>query len=176
MTKTQILQIVGYSSTGKTTFITQLIKRIKGEGKSISVIKSARLHPYDFTRKDSDVFMLSGADISSVIFEDITQISLGRQLNLEKLIDILTKISVLDLILIEGFKDYSFDKVLFLSINEDEWESLLKLQNIKYIYMPKEIEFKGFRKQEDTFKHLEDLIFTDMDTLVEKILKGTYIG
>ncbi|MHA1259457.1 MAG: molybdopterin-guanine dinucleotide biosynthesis protein B [Candidatus Heimdallarchaeaceae archaeon] len=47
MTKTQILQIVGYSSTGKTTFITQLIKRIKGEGKSISVIKSARLHPYE---------------------------------------------------------------------------------------------------------------------------------
>ncbi|MHA1668556.1 MAG: molybdopterin-guanine dinucleotide biosynthesis protein B [Candidatus Heimdallarchaeaceae archaeon] len=176
MTKTQILQVVGYSSTGKTTFITQLIKRIKGEGKSISVIKSARLHQYDFTRKDSDVFMLSGADISTVIFEDITQISLGRQLNLEKLIDILTKITVLDLILIEGFKDYSFDKILFLSMNEDEWESLLKLQNIKYIYIPKEIGFKGFRKQEDTFKLRKDLFFTDMDALVEKILKEAYIG
>ncbi len=66
----KIIQIVGSSNSGKTTFIKNLIPELKKKG-NVAVIKHLGDHTYNIEEgKDTTVFFDAGADISVGIDSD----------------------------------------------------------------------------------------------------------
>ena len=65
--KAKVISFTGYSGSGKTTFILKLIKKLKGRGLKLAVIKHDA-HEFDIDKegKDSYEYFENGADIVSV--------------------------------------------------------------------------------------------------------------
>ena len=104
-----VLGFAAYSGTGKTTLIEKIIPRLKEEGLTLAVIKhDAHGLKFDKEGKDSWRFSHAGADYSIVNGPEQSAIFVSRALSLEEAIG---RIADVDLILIEGYKTGSFDKV-----------------------------------------------------------------
>ncbi|WML54434.1 molybdopterin-guanine dinucleotide biosynthesis protein B [Neobacillus sp. PS3-12] len=132
--ETPILQVVGYQNSGKTTLITQLIKMLKEMGYRVGTLKHHGHDGdalYDDTNKDTNQHCSSGAVVTGVISKGQLQITNGDNFSLEKLLEMYRAFS-LDIIMIEGFKNESFPKVLLLRTPEDE-KLLYELNNIVFV-------------------------------------------
>ncbi len=119
----KIIDVIGYSGSGKTFFITNTIKSLKEKlGFKVAVIKNVKHHPIDKIGKDSYLFRENGA-VYSVIqnnnFE--TAIFINRkESNIRELIEWL-KIgpNKINLLLTEGFRNFHHPTVLCVSKFED---------------------------------------------------------
>ncbi len=109
-----IIGFVGFSGSGKTTILTQVIKKLKQKGLEIAVIKHTH-HHFDIDKpgKDSYRFRESGANQVIVgskkrfaLMVELTQDEPDLNLLMSKL-----DISKLDLILFEGFKHEAYPKI-----------------------------------------------------------------
>jgi molybdopterin-guanine dinucleotide biosynthesis protein MobB len=106
----KIIQVTGRSNTGKTTFIKALIPVLNTKGK-VAVIK--HLGDHDFlldTGKDTTGFFLAGAEISAGIDNNKAVIAL-RNNSLDAMLALL-KSQGMDFVIIEGFKQRSFKKIV----------------------------------------------------------------
>ena len=137
MCEPYIFQIVGYSKTGKTTIIEELVESLQRKDYTVFTIKSARTHIYEYSTKDSDRFMKSGAVASAVFFDNLTQISFQKQYRIESIIQNVVQTTKCDLVIIEGFKDLSYPKVLLWS-EEILENNVLDYTTIRYLYSPAE--------------------------------------
>ena len=139
-----ILQIVGYSNSGKTTLITEIIQELKDKNRKVAVIKSARMH--EFSRdnnKDSSRFIAYGADNVAVMFENGVKMYMPTSMNIRKIIDIISISVDPDIILMEGFKKGTYDKILLWSDKLNENVTEFNLRNLKAIYNPNGTEIKN---------------------------------
>jgi molybdopterin-guanine dinucleotide biosynthesis protein MobB len=106
----KIIQVVGSSNSGKTTFIKNLIPELKKIG-NVAVIKHLGDHTYHIEEgKDTTVFFDSGADISVGIDSHKAVIAL-RTNTLEDIFGMLFD-QGMDFAIIEGFKQRSFPKIV----------------------------------------------------------------
>ena len=115
MAKSKIIGISGYSGSGKTTTIINLIKFFKKSGIKIGIVKHAH-HNFDVDvpGKDSYRFRENGADevfVSSArrtvhIAENID----GNELTFNEVIEKIQR-SKLDLVIVEGYKHEKFKKI-----------------------------------------------------------------
>jgi molybdopterin-guanine dinucleotide biosynthesis protein MobB len=106
----KIIQITGLSNTGKTTFITNLIPELNRLGR-VAVIKHLGDHEYLLEKgKDTTGFYEAGAEISAGIDSDKSVIAL-RDNSLDTILA-LFRIQGMDYVIIEGFKDRSFKKIV----------------------------------------------------------------
>ena len=106
----KIIQIIGNSNSGKTTFIQNLIPEFKKKG-SVAVIKHLGDHIYTIEEgKDTTIFFNSGADISVGIDSDKTVIMI-HQNTLDNALGNLFDLGM-DFVIIEGFKKQSFPKIV----------------------------------------------------------------
>ncbi|GIR92750.1 MAG: hypothetical protein CM15mP93_09370 [Thiotrichaceae bacterium] len=113
--KSKIIGISGYSGSGKTTTIINLIKFFKKSGIKIGIVKHAH-HNFDVDvpGKDSYRFRENGADevfVSSArrtvhIVENID----GNELTFNEVIEKIQR-SKLDLVIVEGYKHEKFKKI-----------------------------------------------------------------
>ena len=113
------LPVIGfsaYSGTGKTTLLTQLIPLLKTAGLRLGVIKHAH-HNFEIDHRRKDSFKLRHAGTQQMLIASETCVAKikeihphDRQINLEDLLYELD-FETLDLILVEGFKHYSFPKI-----------------------------------------------------------------
>lgn len=132
----KIIQVAGYSNSGKTTFIQQLVKRLSAENLDIAVIKhhghGDRLIEQD-TGKDSWKFRQSGAVASTVIAANTIQMQFSKkqEWTVQDAI-VFNEFLETDLVIIEGFKRESFPKVVIIR-DEKGLELLNELENIKAI-------------------------------------------
>ena len=169
-----ILQIVGLSQAGKTTFVSELIKRLSDRKERIISIKSSRSHDYIFSDKDSDIFLKSGSDLSVVSFRNTTQFTSKEELDLSKIIDISSTIYKPSVIIIEGYKKYNYSKLLVWT--SETLSNILEfnLEGIKYVYCPQE----NFIENEEDIKKLRKKINfhleTNIDTLLTKIVEDMF--
>lgn len=114
----KIIQIVGSSNSGKTTFIKNLIPELKKLG-TVAVIKHLGDHTYHIEEgKDTTVFFDAGADISVGIDSCKAVIAL-RTNTLEDIFDMLFD-QGMDFAIIEGFKRRSFPKIVIGSLSADK--------------------------------------------------------
>ena len=90
----KILAVTGYSNTGKTTLIVELIAHCVARGERVAAIKHTHHEVNDLDRGDTARFRAAGA--SPVIL--VGDIDDPRQL--------LARIGDADVVLIEGFKSY----------------------------------------------------------------------
>lgn len=113
----KIIQIVGSSNSGKTTFIKNLIPELKKMGK-VAVIKHLRDHDYILEEgKDTTVFFNAGADISVGIdsYKSVTVICKNE---LDDVLQMLFNHGM-DFTIIEGFKQRSYPKIVIGSLEVD---------------------------------------------------------
>ena len=132
-----IIQVVGYSKTGKTTLITELIKLLNENDLKIFAIKSARSHEFEFSNKDSDKFLESGAQSAAVVFKNFTQISLIGVTEVETLIKIVSELNQYKIVILEGFKELPYPKIQVYS-NEIPSFNELDFSTIRYLYSSNE--------------------------------------
>ncbi|HWO96249.1 MAG TPA: molybdopterin-guanine dinucleotide biosynthesis protein B [Bacillus sp. (in: firmicutes)] len=120
--KTSIFQIVGYQNSGKTTLAAKLIERFTQEGRRVGTIKH---HGHGGTpdsgdeQKDTFRHRQAGALVTGVEGAGMLQIHAGKgEWALKDIIGIYEAFS-LDLILIEGYKQEVYEKVVLIRSEED---------------------------------------------------------
>jgi molybdopterin-guanine dinucleotide biosynthesis protein MobB len=113
----KIIQIVGRSNSGKTTFIKQLIPQLKTKG-SVAVIKHLGDHEYELEKgKDTTEFFDAGADISVGIDADKSVVAI-RMNSLMSTLRILYNQDI-KFAIIEGFKQHAFPRIVIGDLETD---------------------------------------------------------
>jgi molybdopterin-guanine dinucleotide biosynthesis protein MobB len=137
----KIIQIVGNSNSGKTTFIKDLIPELKKKG-NVAVIKHLGDHTYNIEKgKDTTVFFDAGADMS-VGIDSHKAIAAIRKNTLDNVLGMLLE-QGMDYAIIEGFKQRSFPKIVIGSLTADT--CILTNPTIKEVITSLSL-FENFRK------------------------------
>ncbi|HEX7064465.1 MAG TPA: molybdopterin-guanine dinucleotide biosynthesis protein B [Bacillales bacterium] len=131
--KQPVLQVVGFKNSGKTALI-ELVLSSAGEiGFRAGVIKNhghgGGLESHD-REKDTGRFRESGAVVTGITAENELEMRLAGNSpwEIEQIVELYAKLS-LDFILVEGFKQASFPKVIMAREKED-YEKLCRLQDV----------------------------------------------
>jgi len=150
LVKPVILQIVGFQNSGKTTFVSKLIKELKIKHIQPATIKHHGHggKPEEAGQKDSDKHLSAGAvaalvegDGRLILHAETTESTLAKQ------IELLTCLHP-DVIIIEGHKQEGYPKILMLRDKEDL--GLLKaVTNVMAIVYWKEGMKEYLNKQTD---------------------------
>lgn len=160
----EIIQIVGYKNSGKTTVSTKLIEYATKKGVRTASLKHHGHGgvPEGIYDTDSEKHKQAGSLISGVEGDGVFQLSKDYW-TLDEIIQIYDVMHV-DLLLIEGFKSYSFPKVVLIS-NKANLELLEKVKNIKAIITQVPLEkdsypFPVFHRSEfgEIYKWFEEQI------------------
>jgi molybdopterin-guanine dinucleotide biosynthesis protein MobB len=113
----KVIQITGRSNTGKTTFIRNLVPVLNKTGK-VAVIKHLADHEYHLEEeKDTTVFFHAGAEISAGI-DPLKAVVILRDNSLDTMLMFL-KGRGMDFVIIEGFKQCSFKKIVIGSLEAE---------------------------------------------------------
>ncbi len=108
----KVLGITGWSGSGKTTLIEALLPLFCARGLSVSTIKHAH-HGFDLDRPGKDSFRHRGAGAREVLVASETRWALLHE-NAGEVMDfaaLLTHLSPVDLVLVEGFKRTPYPKI-----------------------------------------------------------------
>lgn len=105
-----IIQIVGYKNTGKTTLVCRLTERFKHAGYKVGTIKRDA-HEFQIDKPGTDTWkhQAAGADITAITSPRRTAIMKAFPESLEQLIEQMPEAEV---ILVEGFKDAAYPKII----------------------------------------------------------------
>ena len=127
-----VWQVVGYKNSGKTTLIEKWVQMASAEGYRVGPVKHHGHGGYperNDSYTDSRRHEQAGAVAVSVEGGGLLELhawqpvwSLGQILSLYKLLP-------LDFVLVEGYKNEPYKKVVMLR-NQDDWDSLSQLSNI----------------------------------------------
>ncbi len=109
---TRVLGITGWSGSGKTTMLVELLPRLIAAGLSVSTIKHAH-HGFDLDQPGKDSWRHRQAGASEVLICGGQRWALmHEQRDAEPdLASLLARLAPVDLVLIEGFKADSFPKL-----------------------------------------------------------------
>ena len=106
----KIIQVVGKSNSGKTSFIKKLIPELEKKGR-VAVIKHLGDHEFNLEKeKDTTRFFDAGATIS-VGVDNKKSVGAIRTNRLEDLLFLLNTQGI-EYTVIEGFKTYSYPKIV----------------------------------------------------------------
>ena len=99
-----IISVVGYSKTGKTTFLVKLVHELTDSGYRIGVIKHST-HTFDLAAPGKDTWKHAQAGAKAVAFASPAEVAITRQLDREMSIEeIAIMLGDVDMILTEGYK------------------------------------------------------------------------
>ena len=159
----KIFGLAGWSGSGKTTLMTQLIEYFSEQNIKISTIKHAH-HQFDVDKpgKDSYRFRQSGA--SEVLLSSGKRWALMHELKQNEdeytLPLLLQQLNIVDLVLIEGFKDEKFPKIQIFRQNHN-----MSIMAEKY---PNIIGIASFKSDFNIIQNLlkqHDLVLLDLDNI-----------
>lgn len=143
----QIIDVIGYSGSGKTNFITSAIKLLKKKSNyNVAVIKNVKHHPVDKKGKDSYKFTEAGASYS--VIHNINNETAIFVKNTDKVFKNLLKWVnngpyKIDIIFTEGFRNLNNPTVLCISkLNEIEDQLTENVKMISGIICLKDIREK----------------------------------
>jgi molybdopterin-guanine dinucleotide biosynthesis protein B len=108
-----IIGLAGWSGSGKTTLLTKVLPRLIARGKRVSTVKHAH-HAFDIDRPGKDSFEHRSAGATEVLVVSGNRWALMHELRGQPepgLHELLNKLSDVDLVLIEGFKQQKFPKL-----------------------------------------------------------------
>lgn len=109
----RIVGLAGWSGSGKTTLIAKVLPVLIGRGLKVSTLKHAH-HGFDLDKPGKDSFMHRAAGASEVLISSAKRWAVLHELRDEAewtMPALLSKITPVDLVLVEGFKRENFPKV-----------------------------------------------------------------
>lgn len=138
MAVVKVLQIVGFKKSGKTTLMLDLLKQATQRGITVSTVKHhghGGALEMPSTNTDSMRFFEEGASCSIVFGEGVVQVhQRKKQATLAELVAFASAENP-DLVLVEGFKEAQYEKIVLLRSAED-WLELQKLEHIALVIAP----------------------------------------
>ncbi len=102
----KLFGVVGWKNSGKTTLVARLVTELRSRGFSVSTMKHAH-HAFDLDQPGRDSFKHREAGAHEVLISSGNRWALMHELQGEdeyKLDVLLTKMSPVDIVIIEGFK------------------------------------------------------------------------
>ena len=171
MLDSQILQVVGFSQTGKTTLISKLIEKITEKNLRVLTLKSARQHEYVFSKKDSDILLQKGASVSVVEFKNISQVSIREHKDVLETVKILIDSFKIDFIIIEGFKEEKFSKIVIWDDEVAKKSDSFNFEGIKYLLCSKEDRINYKEDINKINNHYNFYVADESDDLIDKIIR-----
>ena len=121
---TAMLSIVGWSNSGKTTFITKLIPKLKEKGYKVATIKHND-HKFEIDKAGKDSWRHREAGAETVILSSPKKVAVIKEVAEEVPIKELAENyidSSFDLIIVEGFKSGDLPKIEIFRPAESEEE------------------------------------------------------
>src|SRR5690242_13293740 len=109
----RVFGLAGWSGSGKTTLMTQLLPALIQRGVSVSTIKHAH-HAFDVDQPGKDSYTHREAGATEVLVSSANRFALMHELrgHREWTLDaLLEKLSLVDLVLVEGFKTQAHPKL-----------------------------------------------------------------
>ena len=112
MDKPIVIGFYGYSDSGKTTLIEQLINELSLRGKKIAAIKQS-IHPVSMDSQGKDTFRFTQAGADSVVLSSSieTDIKINKSLGIDEIIKFITAIQQVDIIFVESARDEEIRKI-----------------------------------------------------------------
>ena len=113
MTAMRIIGLAGWSGSGKTTLVTKVIPVLVRRGLKVATVKHAH-HEFDTDQPGKDSWLHRQAGASEVAIVSSRRWAIVHELSDEAeppLVDILAKLSPVDLVIVEGFKRQSHPKL-----------------------------------------------------------------
>ena len=112
-----VCQVVGYKNSGKTTLVCALVERLKAKGFRVAVIKhDAHDFEMDHPGTDSYRHRAAGASAIALVSPRKTAVIREEEICLDELVN---DFSSYDIILVEGFKQESYPKLVMVRRAED---------------------------------------------------------
>lgn len=109
MNRISAVSVMGWSGSGKTTVLENLIPRLKKKGLRVGVLKhDGHKFKMDDDNKDTGRFTLAGADVTAISCETHAAVLENRPLSLAEM---LARIRNVDIILVEGWKASGLSKI-----------------------------------------------------------------
>ncbi|HEX5565060.1 MAG TPA: molybdopterin-guanine dinucleotide biosynthesis protein B [Sporosarcina sp.] len=130
MDTVKTLHVVGYKNSGKTTLVARWVRLLKGKGLSVAVLKH---HGHggkpDMSNAATDTaqFLANGADSTLVAGGGSVQFIWNEEPEFARLKK-LASMGNPDVLLIEGYKGETGDKVVLLR-NLEDWHTLYQLED-----------------------------------------------
>ena len=112
-TPMRIIGLAGWSGAGKTTLLTKVIPVLVRRGLKVATVKHAH-HEFDIDRPGKDSWLHREAGASEVAIVSSRRWALMHELRDEPeppLMEILAKLSPVDLVIVEGFKRHALPKL-----------------------------------------------------------------
>lgn len=136
----QIIQIVGYKNSGKTTLAKTLIKSLAKKGVKVASLKHHGHGgiPLGMKETDSEKHRQAGAIISGVEGQKVLQLSNQNAWKIEQMIAIY-KLLDTEALVMEGFKQYNFNKIVLIRKAED-LHLLEQMTNIRAVMTPLQLK------------------------------------
>ena len=109
----KVIGVAGFKNAGKTTLVERLVMELKARGRRVSTVKHAH-HSFDIDHEGRDSFRHRRAGASEVAVVSRHRWAIIHELNEEaepSLKDILSKLAPCDLVIVEGYKRDSHDKI-----------------------------------------------------------------
>ncbi len=109
----KVIGFAGWKNSGKTTLVEGLVRKLSARGLRVSTIKHAH-HSFEIDQPGKDSYRHRAAGATEVVVASQKRWALIHEQSppVEPDLDeILARMSEVDLVLVEGFKDLPFDKI-----------------------------------------------------------------
>lgn len=120
----RVIGLAGWSGAGKTTLLTRLIPCLHGRGIAVSTVKHAH-HAFDVDRPGKDSWLHREAGARQVLVASARRWALMTELRGEPEPDLgflLSRLSPVDLVIVEGFKRDRHPKIeVHRAANDKPW-------------------------------------------------------
>jgi molybdopterin-guanine dinucleotide biosynthesis adapter protein len=108
-----VIGVAGYKNAGKTTLVEKLVRHLTAAGYRISTVKHAH-HSFDVDHEGYDSFRHRAAGATEVAVVSRQRFAIMHELRGDEapsLEEIITKLAPCDLVIVEGYKRDSHDKI-----------------------------------------------------------------
>ena len=117
----KVIGVAGFKNAGKTTLVEKLVTELTGRGYRISTVKHAH-HAFDIDHEGRDSFRHRKAGASEVAVVSRHRWAIIHEMREEaepSLEDILAKLAPCDLVVVEGYKRDTHDKIEVRNVDLD---------------------------------------------------------
>ena len=117
----KVIGVAGFKNAGKTTLVERLVSELTRRGRRISTVKHAH-HSFDIDHEGRDSFRHRKAGASEVAVVSRHRWAIIHELRDEeppRLDEILAKLAPCDLVIVEGYKRDSHDKIEIRNLSLD---------------------------------------------------------
>lgn len=158
MATVKVLQVVGFKNSGKTTLVEHWVRLLGNQEQAVAVLKHHG-HEKGLALPDetTDSMRFTKAGAISSLATDGAMLQMHYQKlkwEIEDLID-MAKQSEPDVLLIEGFKNATYPKVVIVRTMED-WDALQQLENIVCVIVHPNVQLENVRTISLNRRDLQD--------------------